>query len=72
MTDMAYGTLRLTRGAITVEIAWNSGCLDDGYRAFIETLKTADDGVAAWGRAGRILRTEEPAAVGTPLCSFFG
>ncbi len=63
MTDLPYGTIRLTRGATTVEVAWNSGCMDDGYRAFIETLKAADTAVAARGRAGRILRTE---GVGVP------
>lgn len=59
MSDLPYGTLRLTRGAMTVEIDWNSGCLDDGYREFIETLKAADTLVAACGRAGRVLRIEE-------------
>ena len=63
MTDLPYGTIRLTRGATTIEIAWNSGCMDDGYRAFIETLKGADTTVAGWGRAGPVIRTEQ---VGTP------
>ena len=58
MTDLPYGTIRLTRGATTVEIAWNSGCLDADYRAFVGTLKSADSIVTGWGRAGRILRTE--------------
>lgn len=58
MPDLPYGTLRLTRGATTVEIAWNTGCMDAGYRAFVQTLKVADSIVAAWGRAGRVLRTE--------------
>ena len=67
MADLPYGTLRLTRGATTVEVAWNSGCMDDGYRTFIETLKAADTAVATWGRAGWILRTEGPdTAAGTP------
>lgn len=60
MTDLPYGTLRLTRGATTVEVAWNSGCMDDSYRTFIETLKAADTAVATWGREGRVLRTEQP------------
>lgn len=59
MTDLPYGTIRLTRGATTVEVAWNSGCMDDSYRAFMEMLKAADTAVATWGRAGSILRTEE-------------
>lgn len=59
MPDLPYGTLRLTRGAITTEIAWNSGCMDDGYAAFIALLKEADTLVAAAGRKGQVLR-EEP------------
>ena len=67
MTDLPYGTLRLTRGATTVEIAWNSGCTDDGYRAFIEILKAADTTVAAWGRAAPVQRTEDVnTALGNP------
>lgn len=63
ITDLPYGTLRLTRGATTIEIAWNSGCMDEDYRAFTNTLKAADAVVAGWGSAGRILRIEpaEPA-----------
>jgi hypothetical protein len=56
ITDLPYGTIRLTRGATTVEIAWNSGCMDEDYKAFIQTLKAADSIVAGWGRAGRVLR----------------
>lgn len=58
ITDLPYGTIRLTRGATTVEIAWNSGCMDADYKAFIQTLKAADSIVAGWGRAGRVLGTE--------------
>lgn len=59
MTDMAYGTIRLTRGATTTEIAWNSGCMDEGYRAFLDTLKEADMRMRDLGRVGKVLRTEE-------------
>jgi hypothetical protein len=59
MTDMPYGTIRMTRAATTVEIAWDSGCQDSRYRAFMDILKAADQKVEAWGRAGKILRTEE-------------
>lgn len=58
MPDLPYGTVRLTRGATTLEIAWNSGCMDADYRAFIAILKAADTLVAEPGRAGRVLRTE--------------
>jgi hypothetical protein len=52
------GLIRLTRGATTTEIAWNSGCLDDAYRTLMDALKAADSLVAGWGRAGKILRRE--------------
>jgi hypothetical protein len=60
MPDMPYGTIRLTKGATTTEIAWNSGCLDPDYQKFIETLKKADMLVAGRGRAGKFLREEKP------------
>jgi len=58
MYDLPYGTIRLTRGATTVEITWNSGCMDADYRAFVAILKAVDTIVAYWGRAGRTMRTE--------------
>jgi len=58
MPDLPYGTIRLTRGATTLEIAWNSGCMDADYRAFVAVLKAADSIVANLGRAGPVLRTE--------------
>lgn len=58
MTDLPYGTIRLTRGATTLEIAWNSGCMDENYRAFMDTLKAADTLVGGWGRAAKVLRSE--------------
>lgn len=58
MHDLPYGTVRLTHGATTIEIAWNSGCMDAEYRAFVAILKAADSIMADWGRAGRVLRTE--------------
>ncbi len=58
MTDMAYGTVRLTRAATTTEIAWNSGCMDDDYAAFVGLLREADQMVSEWGRAVPVSRTE--------------
>lgn len=66
MTDMPYGTLRLTKAATTTEIAWNSGCQDPAYERFLDVLKAADQAVTARGKAGRTLRTEE---VGGPAGS---
>lgn len=61
MSDAAYGTLRLTRGATTTEIAWNDGCFDEDYRAFLAVLKEADEHVADIGKAAPVSRVEQPA-----------
>ena len=60
MTDAPYGTIRLTRGATTIEIAWNDGCMDDGYRAFMAILREADGHVQALGNAAPVSRIETP------------
>ena len=59
MSDLPYGTIRLTKGATTTEIAWNSGCMDEDYEAFVGILKEADTIIAEAGRKGKVLR-EEP------------
>lgn len=61
MTDAAYGTLRMTRGATTTEIAWNAGCLDEDYVAFMAILKEADEHMQELGKAAPVSRVE-PAA----------
>ena len=61
MSDMAYGTLRLTRGATTIEIAWNDGCLDDDYREFMGVLREAHEHMQALGKAAPVSRIEPPA-----------
>ena len=58
MSDMAYGTLRLTRGAVTIEIAWNEGCLDDNYQAFMAVLRAADEHMQTLGKAAPVSRVE--------------
>jgi hypothetical protein len=60
MTDLPYGTLRLTKGATTIELAFNSGCRDAAYVTYLDVLQEADQLVAGWGKAGEILRTEQP------------
>lgn len=55
MPDMPYGTIRLTRGATTTEIAWNAGCMDPDYLKFLDLLKQADSFVSEKGRTGKIL-----------------
>jgi hypothetical protein len=58
MTDAPYGKIRLTRGVVTTEIAWNSGCMDRKYQKFLSILQATDQKVAAWGKSAPILRTE--------------
>ena len=62
MTDAPYGILRLTKGATTTEIAWNDGCMDDGYRSFMGILREADEHMTALGKAAPVSRTESPPA----------
>jgi len=57
--DMAYGTVRLTKGATTTEIGWNSGCREDEYLEFLAILERADQLVAAWGRNAPVSRIED-------------
>ncbi len=58
VTDMPYGTIRLTRGATTTEIAWNAGCMDEDYAAFSALLRQADELVSGWGKAAPVGRTD--------------
>lgn len=60
ISDMAYGTIRLTHGATTIEVAWNDGCMDETYRAFMAVLKQADEHMQALGKAAPVTRTESP------------
>ncbi len=56
--DLAYGTIRLTRGATTTEITWNSGCEDSDYTPFLKVLRDADTLVRHWVKDVPITRTE--------------
>jgi len=58
MTDAPYGILRMTKGATTIEIAWNDGCRDPDYREFIDILREADQHIAGLGKAAPITRSE--------------
>ena len=57
--DLVYGTIRLTRGATTTEISWNSGCQDRGYLPFLGVLRDADTLVSGWAKDVPIRRTEK-------------
>ena len=56
--DLAYGIIRLTRGATTTEIAWNSGCQDRTFAPFLKVLRDADTLVSGWAKDVPISRTE--------------
>jgi hypothetical protein len=51
ITDQPYGALTITIGSRTREYRYDAGCLDQGYAAFINRLRAADELVAARGRA---------------------
>lgn len=55
MTDQSYGTVRVTRGATTTEIAWNAGCGDANYVAMLDVLKAADARMAQEGRKSPVI-----------------
>lgn len=57
VTDMPYGKLAFSGGGQGGEkvYAFNLGCLDPAYRAFLDRLREADELVATWGRAGPLV-----------------
>lgn len=59
MTDQPYGTIRMKRGATTVEVAFDASCLDDDYVAFLDILRDADRLVTGWGKDVPATRTED-------------
>ena len=59
MTDAPYGTIRMSKGATTTEIRWNSGCMDENYATFMGVLREADTLVSGWGKAKPADRTED-------------
>ena len=58
MTDAVYGTVRMTRMASTTETAWNEGCMDDDYVAFMGKLRAASQLTEGWGKAAGVSRLE--------------
>lgn len=49
ITDQPYGKVRITRGATTTEFAYNAGCMDAPYLAFLAKLKALDQAVGSIG-----------------------
>lgn len=61
LPDLVYGTIRLTRGATTKEISWNSSCQDKDYAMFLAVLREADTLVRVWMKDIPVARTETEA-----------
>ncbi len=62
-TDMPYGTLRLAKGGREEMTAFDVGCRDASYQAFVDQLHAMDALVAEWARAHPVTRVEK---VGEP------
>ena len=60
VTDLPYGTVRFTQGNQTREIAFDNGCRDADYQAFIAKLYQADGLVSGWGAASPVSATITP------------
>jgi hypothetical protein len=58
-TDLPYGTLRLTRKGGEEAIAFDIGCLDRPYQAFVGQLRALDEMVGAWAEQHPADRVEE-------------
>ena len=60
-TDLPYGTLTLSRGGVAEAIAFDTGCLDDRYQAFVGKLHAMDELVDGWAEQQPVDRVEEGA-----------
>ena len=57
-TDLPYGTLRLTRGEQEEAIAFDVGCLDARYQAFVGQLRAMDAAVTEWAAKTAAVKSE--------------
>jgi len=57
-TDLPYGKLRLTQAGSAEDIAFDVGCLDAPYRAFVGQLRAMDAEVTKWAEAHAPARVE--------------
>jgi choline dehydrogenase-like flavoprotein len=60
-TDLPYGTLTLSRGGREEAIAFDTGCLDASYQAFVGKLRAMDELVDGWAEQQPVDRVEEVA-----------
>jgi hypothetical protein len=59
MTDMPYGALELERGGAREEIAFDVGCRDVRYQAFVEQVQAMDELVTGWAKPHAPARIEQ-------------
>ena len=59
MTDMPYGTVRVSSGGTEQATAFDVGCRDKRYQAFVEQLRAMDALVAAQAKAHPVIRVEQ-------------
>lgn len=57
-TDFPYGALELSRAGTTESIAFDTGCHDAPYQAFVDQLQAMDDAVTALARPHPVARVE--------------
>jgi len=61
IADQPYGTLSLVKGSSTLVLAYNTGCRDDAYEAFLDQLRAADALVSRMSEQSPLLRRGDPA-----------
>lgn len=58
VTDMPYGALALERATAREEIAFDVGCRDERYQAFVAQLQAMDELVTTWAKPHAPARIE--------------
>ena len=58
VTDFPYGALELARDGASESIAFDTGCLDERYQAFVGQLQAMDEAVTALAREHPVTRVE--------------
>jgi hypothetical protein len=59
VTDMPYGALELDKGGAREEIAFDVGCRDAAYQAFVDKLQAMDGLVTEWAKPHAPARIEQ-------------
>jgi hypothetical protein len=63
VTDFPYGALDITSGGTSESIAFDTGCQDAPYQAFVDQLQAMDEAVTALAKPHPVARVER---VGDP------